>query len=100
MSESTTGAASTRVMVCGRIHGDILCHLEARLTLPSSTADLRDATCLGKCRNETFKLREQRDTFFIKAGQGARILLLCSLVYCKLSVQTAEVLCASVSPSL
>lgn len=104
VSESISSAVSTRILDGGRIHRGFLCHLEARMTLTSSTTALRDGVSRRVLKNIetklTFKLREQRDTFFIKAGQGARIPLLCSLVYCKLSVLIAEVFCASVSPSL
>lgn len=79
-----------------------LCHLEARLMLtPSTQPSIRDTACLENVEMKlTFKLREQRDTVFTKAGQAARISLLPSLVFSKLSMLIAELFCASVSPSL
>lgn len=83
-----------------RIHRGILCHLKAKLMLTSST---QPSGTLHVLRNVevklTFKLKEQRDPVFSKAGQGARIPLL-SLVFSKLSVPIAELFCALVSPSL
>lgn len=84
-----------------RIHGGILCHLEARLMLTSSTQPSGTLHVLKNVEVKlTFKWREQRDTVFSKAGQGARIHLLSSLVFSKLSVLIAELFCALVSPFL
>lgn len=84
-----------------RIHGHILCHLEARVMLTSSTQPSGPLHVLKKAElNLSFKLREQRDTVFTKTGQGARIPLLSPLVFSKLSVPIAELFCALVSPSL
>lgn len=59
----------------GSIPWGFLCHLEARLMLtPSTQPSIRDTVCLENVEMKlTFKLREQRDTVFTKAGQAARI---------------------------
>lgn len=82
-----------------RIHGGILCHLDARLMLTSSTQSSGTLYVLKNVDVKlTFKLREQRDTAFTKAGQGARSTLLSSLVSSKPSVLIAELFCALDSP--
>lgn len=86
---NTSHAVSTWVMDGAKRRGGLMCHLEARLALTSSTTTLRDTAGVKKCRNET-KLREQRDNIYMKAEQRARLPFLCSLVYCKLSVLIAE----------
>lgn len=68
-----------------RIHGGILCLLEARLMLTSSTQPSGTLQVLKNAEVKlSFKLREQRDIVFLKSGQGTRIPLLSPLVFSKL----------------